>query len=427
MDDLIATPNTMLWNRSVQVRYEADIAVVGGGIAGVCAACAAAESGAKILLVERFGITGGNATTGGVASFCGETAGQGQIFDRILSDLEQWQAIAPYVPNTPHKAARVFDHHVLAFVLQELLLKHGVKLLLHTRFVDAVVRHGRVEGAILCGKSGPEAVRAKIFIDCTGEAELVHAANLETVKGREADHVQLPMSMMGFVREVDAPGRMPDGWFTPIRNREDLPMVSIWPNGERGKALKIKIPGFDATDTQEITAAEIAARRRMMQVLDYYQQVEGKPWRFDGCAAQIGIREGRRTVGEYVLTVDDLRAGRTFSDAIARGTFYLDAHKPDDDKRTYVLDQQAMMVPPYQIPFRSLVPRHAVNVLVAGRCFSADQLALSSARVTTTCAMLGQAAGIAAALSLRNGSDIKTLDYAEIRKSVEARGGILNL
>ncbi len=107
---------------------------------------------------------------------------------------------------------------------------------------------------------------------------------------------------------------------------------------------------FDSTDTESMTAAEIAARRRMLEVLSYFQAVEGKDWRFDHCSPIIGIREGYRIVGRYQLRVDDLRAGREFDDAVAR------------DGR---------------------------NLLMAGRCMSADQLALSSARVTTTCSMMG--------------------------------------
>jgi hypothetical protein len=294
--------------------------------------------------------------------------------------------------------------------------------------VDVSQKEGIISECIVCGKSGPEALRARVFVDCTGEAEVTHTAGFETVKGRPGDRCQLPMSMMGFVREVgESEIQVPNGWFGSIGNKKDLPMVSVWPNGPAGKALKVKVPMFDATNTQSMTAAEIHARRRMMTVLDYYQRVEGRDWRFDGCSAQIGIREGRRIVGDYILTVGDCRAGREFGDAIARGTFYLDAHKPDDDKRTYVLGESERQVPPYQIPFRSLIPRRSRNLLVAGRCFSADQLALSSARVMTTCSMLGQAAGIGAAMSVAQNCEPRSLDLLKIRKAVESRGARLEV
>ena len=417
----------VVWRRDVPVRYECDVAVVGGGIAGVSAALAAARSGARVLLVERFAVVGGNATVGGVASFCGETAGQGEAFDAVIEGLEAFQAVEAYRPY-PEADNRKFDHEILAVVLQELLLRRGVKLLLHTQFVDVSVRGGLITECILCGASGPEALRATQFVDCTGEAQVVRMAGFETVKGRPEDGLTLPMSLMFFVRhvaEADARPQVPEGWFEALRKRDDLPMTSVWPNGPRGNALKIKIPMFDAGDTESLTAAEIRARRRMMEVLDYYQRVEHKPWLLDHAPARIGIREGRRIVGDYVLTVDDLRAGRTFDDAVARGVYALDGHKPDDDKRTYILPPEQRTVPPYQIPFRCLLPRGAHNLLAAGRCLSADQLAMSSARVMTSCSMMGQAAGIAAALSVAHGCGPRETDSAEVRAAVEARGADL--
>ena len=121
------------YSAAIPLRYEADVAVIGRGIAGVSAACAAARSGARVILVERFGVTGGNMTVGGVANFCGETTGQGEVFDEIVRDLESFDAIEPYNPY-PKRRHRVLDHEILAVVLQEILLRRGVKLLLHTRF-----------------------------------------------------------------------------------------------------------------------------------------------------------------------------------------------------------------------------------------------------------------------------------------------------
>ncbi len=403
--------------RKVPVRYAADVVVLGGGIAGVSAACAAARSGASVILVERFAITGGDLTSGGVANFCGQLHGQGEVFDRILQDLHKFKAIDAKRP--------VVQYEILAIVLQEMLLRHGVKLLLHTRFVDARTRNQRLTECIVCGKSGPEAIRARQFIDCTGDGDVARAAGFDIMKGRPADGLQLPMSLMFFVRHVEANEafpQLPDDWFVPIRRRTDLPMTSIWPDGPRSNALKIKIPKFDATDTESLTRAEIRARRRMMEVLDYYQRIEHKPWRLDHASPIIGIREGCRISGDYVLTVDDLRAGRNFDDAVARGTFYLDGHKPDDDKRTYILKKSEMQVPPYQIPLRSLCAKDGRNLMMAGRCFSADQLALSSARVSTTCSMMGQAAGIAAAMSVQNNCDPRDLEAAKVRRVVEQRG-----
>jgi hypothetical protein len=344
------------------------------------------------------------------------------VFDTILSDLRKFDALG-------YKGREsVFSYEVFSIVLQEMLLRRGVKLLLHTRFAGVVQRNGVISECIVVGKSGPEAIRAKQFIDCTGDGDVARFAGYSVMKGRSEDGLQLPMSMMYFVRHVgqeDSFAQLPEGWFEPVRTKEDLPMTSIWPDGPRANAIKIKIPMFDSTDTESLTAAEIRGRRRMMEVLDYHQRVERRPWLLDHCSAIIGIREGCRIVGDYVLKVDDLRAGKAFEDGIGRGTFYLDGHKPDDDKRTYILPKDQLEVPPYQIPLRSLIAKDGKNLMMAGRCFSADQLALSSARVSTTGSMMGQAAGIAAALCVKKGCNPRDLDYRQVRKIVTERGAEL--
>ncbi|MBT3380136.1 MAG: FAD-dependent oxidoreductase [Lentisphaerae bacterium] len=431
LPDQTESPPVVAWCRDLPVRYDADVAVVGGGIAGVSAACAAARSGASVILVERFGVTGGVLTTGGVANFCGQMEGQGEVFDAILADLRAFRALGEKGQGAqPVDRPTVFHYEILAVVLQELLLRRGVKLLLHTRFIDARVTAGRITECVVCGMSGPEALRARQFIDCSGESVLARAAGCATLKGSERSVYQLPMSMMYFVRHIAPEAvveHLPAGWFEPVRDRNELPMTSIWPDGPGGNAIKIKVPMYDSTDTESLTAAEIRGRRRMMEVMDYHQRIEKKSWRLDHCSPIIGIREGCRVAGDYVLTVDDCRAGRAFEDGVARGTFCLDGHKPDDDKRTYILPENELGIPPYQIPLRSLIARDLRNLMMAGRNLSADQLALSSARVATSGSMMGQAAGIAAAMAVTEGCDLRSLAPQAVRDEVTARGAWLEV
>jgi len=377
--------SNIAYKRNIPVRYDAEVVVIGGGISGVSAAASAALSGAKVLLIERFGNFGGMLTTGGVANFCGQIEAQGEVFDQIIMDLKKYNSLGEGTRET------VFNYEILSLVLQEILLERGVKILLHTRLVDVLVKGNDIKECIICGKSGLEAVRGKIFIDCSGDADLARYAGVSTMKGDIKTGFQLPMSKMCFAREVkdeDFVMQVTEDWPTRIDNEEDLPMVSVWPDGPGGKALKIKIPMFDSTSTEGLTAAEIQGRRRTMDVLNYYQKKENKKWRLTHSAAIIGTREGCRVEGDYILTVDDLRAGKTFEDGVARGTFYLDGHGLTDDKRTYILPKDQLKVPPYQIPMRSLISKDADNLLMAGRCLSAEQLALSSARVSTTCSMM---------------------------------------
>lgn len=410
--------------RKVPVQYQADVVVIGGGMSGVSAACSAAFSGASVVLIERFGSLGGMLTTGGVANFCGQIEKQGEVFDDILYNLRKFNSLGE------GSKASVFNYEILALILQEILLRRNVKLLLHTRLVDVMVKGNRITECIICGKSGLEAVKGEVFIDCSGDADLARYAGLSTMKGDEKNGDQLPMSKIFFVREVDDKGfvfQTPEGWPGRILKESDLPMTSIWPDGPGGKAVKVKIPMFDGTTTEGLTNAEIQAKRRTMDVLYYYQKIAGKNWRLTNSAATIGIREGCRIEGDYILNVNDLRGGKSFEDGVARGTFYLDGHDPRDDKRTYILPSDQLHVPPYQIPMRSLISKDADNLLMAGRCMSADQLALSSARVSTSCSMMGQATGIAAAMAVLRKTRIRNLDYTEIVKEVLNRGAQLDV
>jgi len=410
--------------RDIPVRYTPDVVVIGGGIAGVSAACSAANSGALVILIERFGTLGGMLTTGGVAHFCGQIEKQGEVFDEILTGLKRHNSLGE------GKRETVFNYEILSFVLQEMLLQKKVKLLLHTRLVDVLVKSNCITECIISGKSGLEAIRGKVFIDCSGDGDLARLADVSIMKGDGKTGYQLPMSKMFFVREVEQKefaNQVTSDWSTRITKKEDLPMTSVWPDGPGGRAIKIKIPMFDSTSTEELTAAEIQARRRTMDVLSYYQEQEKKSWRLTHSATIIGIREGCRIEGDYILKTDDLRAGKSFDDGVARGTFYLDGHGLTDDKRTYILPKDELKVPPYQIPMRSLIAKDAGNLLMAGRCFSAEQLALSSARVSTSCSMMGQAAGIAAAMAVNNKTKIRNLDYTEIKNEVLTRGAQLDV
>ncbi|MDR1628714.1 MAG: FAD-dependent oxidoreductase [Oscillospiraceae bacterium] len=415
--------NSVTYTKNIELAYSCDIAVAGGGIAGVCAAIAAAKHGASVILVERFGIPGGNATSGGVAAFCGENAGQGAVFDEISAMLETLHAIGPYTPYP--KDNRKFNHELLPFVLNSLLEKYQVRLLYHTRVADCIVEDGQITHLIISGPSGMQAIGAGYVIDCTGDACVARAAGFRVMKGRESDGMQLPMSEMFFVRHQTSAQCVPEGLLARIKDQDELPMTSIWPNGPGGNAIKVKIPKFDATDTESLTAAEIFARKRALQVTEYFKTVEGREWMFDRCSPIIGIREGARILGDCVLAVDDLRKGRQFGDAVAVGYYCLDGHSPDDDKRTYILPKDELAVPPYHIPLRCLIARDGKNLMMAGRCLSADQLALSSARVMTTCAMTGQAAGMACAFASAEKTEVRKICVSALQNALTENGAVL--
>ena len=435
------------FSRTLTELEPVDVLVAGGGMAGFSAAVAAARQGARVVLIEQHADLGGTATTGGTAAFCGETTGQGEVFDAVVRELERLEAIAPYKPYI-EREARPFDHEVLKFVLQEQALAAGVDLWVHTRVADVDCRweggeadggqKGKIEAVILHSKSGLQAIRPAMVMDCTGDGDVTYQAAFPTAKGRESDGAQLPMSVNFFMRDAGRPVQQelpaapsaPSGELREYTSAEELPMLSVWPQGDGKVGLKLKVVGHDATDGKSLTEAETHARRLMWSMIHYVQRHpmgrhDLSHYKFDYISPRIGIREGRRAVGEYVLTVDDLRSGRTFDDGIALAVFYLDCMDPATDKRVYQIDWEERHVPPYHVPYRSLIPRGSQNLLVAGRCLSADQLALSSARVMTTASMMGQAAGIAAAWSAGSRRPVGEVTTAALRRELVNRGAVL--
>lgn len=396
--------------RKIPIHYTPEVVVFGGGIAGVVAACSAALHGKKTLLIEQSNALGGMGTIGGVSGFCGETSGQGKIFDEIIQELEKYDAIKPYFPaKRAGFKGRLYKIEFLKYILQKIVLNYEVKLLFHTRLIDAVFdpNSQQIQYAIIHGKSGLEGVRAKYYFDCTGEADIVRMCGGKIIKGSPNNPAQLPMAfnfLMDQRSKFNKISRIPTKEFVDLsfRSKKQLPMVSFYPGGQHSKIVKVKLPGFDATSTEQLSEAEIKARDRMIRIMHFYQDHEKKHWEPLFSFPTIGIREGCRIIGEYYLTLADLRKGQNFQDGIAVGTYLLDAHKPDDDFRTYILPKDQLKIPPYHIPLRALIPQGMKNVLVAGRNLSADQLTLSSARVMTTCAMMGHAIGGVAYLCQKN-------------------------
>jgi hypothetical protein len=193
---------------------------------------------------------------------------------------------------------------------------------------------------------------------------------------------------------------------------------------DRVADFRTKVVGHNPVDSAALTAAELYSRQKVLSIV-HYLQTHGYPThKLDSVSPKLGIRIGRRIAGEYTLTVQDVRTGAKFHDAIARGT----ANLTDMNLMDGSTDQQrhselaVEVVPAYQIPYRCLVPRGSHNLLVAGRCMSADSWALSSARMMPTCAMMGQAAGLAAAWSADGDASITTIDVNALQAELRAKG-----
>jgi hypothetical protein len=393
-----------------------EVIVAGGGLAGVGAACAAARAGARVLLVERLEILGGLGAAGGVGNFCfGEPslpAGQGRVLEDIWDGLAAYGAIGAEHGWAPRLHAPFynypFDHNVLPFVLQELLDEAGVDTLFATDVIGAESANGRVAAAVLHNRSLSQRVEARVFIDCTGDGILARHAGAAALPPDPEHPQSIPPGHMLFVQRSPQP--------RPQFVRRTVPgapppKYSVWPEPER-TGLKMWWPdgGFDTASGQGYSDAGRAFRRRIPEFVRQFQGTEqGKECVFAYGAAMFGLRDGVRVAGEYVLTKEDLLAGRRFADAVAHGCFPLDSAAIRKDP-----------TPPYQIPYRSLLVRGLENCLVAGRCLSATRVALSSLRVMVTCCLTGQAAGVAAGRACRGNCALRAVPAAGIRADLLA-------
>lgn len=412
---------------------EIDVLVLGGGMAGCFAAMAARRDGASVVLVEPTNALGGQGTAGGVAGFCGDSERVNDLFAELVARLRNSGRIDPYDPNDDRRA---YDLEICAFYLQEMVAEKGVEVWLHARAIDAQAAKGHVEKVLVsCGATLVE-VRPRVVIDATGNATIPDMIGLETL--HLGPRKQLPMSLYFTLWDTHKPVTpfLPDSC-PRFDNDEDLPMTSLHCFADGRVEVKMKVVGFDAADGFSLSQAEIHARRQMMGLIYYLQTrgyrgrhgaLGGKPLATHVLASvsrNIGQREGRRVVGRYTITDDDARTALLRDDAIAVGTYHLDYHWTDTDKRagTGITD----MVEPYHIPLDALIPAGSDNILCPGRSVSGEQLAMSSYRVMATCAQTGYGAGVAAALAARGGKSLTEIDPATLRERIVAGKQSLDL
>lgn len=412
--------------------YNCDVLVCGGGPGGICAAVSAARNGADTLLVERYGYLGGMATAGLVFPFMTRFAGGKQIIDGVFQEIiERLDAKGGY--GGPDRSA-MFDAETFKIVADEICLESGVRLLLHTMVVEAEVVDDRIASATLHNKSGTATVQASMFVDGTGDADLAYIAGAPCEKGRASDGLAQPMTLNFRVAGVDK-SRMPEREEITARylearaaGRIDCPRNDVlWFHTMRDDEIHFnttRIINSDATNAEDLTRAEIDSRRQVAQYVRWFvSDIPGfESAHLQMTAAQIGVRESRRVVGEYMLTAEDLLSARKFDDCIARGSYPVDIHDPDGGGTVLKHLQPGES---YDIPYRCLVPKDVDNLLIAGRPISSTHEAHSAIRVMPIAAAIGEAAGTAAAMCVKNNTIPRKLAVEELRRTLLAQGANL--
>lgn len=447
----------------VPIVASADVLVVGGGTAGFPAALSAARNGARTVLVEKYGFLGGTATAGLVGPFMGVMAttdgGRVQlvrgIFDETIRRMEQLGGATHPEKVRPgtmlsgfkvsgHDGVTPFDPETLKYVAAELCLEVGVDLRLHSQFVQPLLDDGRVVGVVVVGKSGLQAVRASVVVDCTGDGDVAAASGAPMAKGRQSDGLCQPATLFFRIGNVDGQaveryafehpediesGRPFASLVQAASSELQLPRdrINMYPTPEpsvwrvnAGRILRV-----DGTDVMDLTRAEIEGRRQARLLLQFFRKY------MPGCeravlvdtATQVGVRESRRIVGEYVITLEDLATGRAFPDVVALSCYPVDIHSPTDSSGGIRGDMPT--APVYQIPYRSLLPLEVEQLLVAGRCLSATHEALAAVRVMPACFAMGQAAGTAAAIAARRGVPPRGVAMASLHAALREQGAYL--
>jgi hypothetical protein len=441
------------------ISYDADVVIVGGGPGGVVAALAARRMGARVMLVEKHPCFGGMAVVARVHSMLtfhglkGEKI-VGGLAEEIIRRLRKAGGTCGHIMDTVGVAYSVTptDPDLLGLILQAMLDEDGVEYFLETSFIEARMAGERIQEIRCIGPGGPFSVSGRVFID-GAEGSLAASCGCESERGRNG--ACMPATLIFSLRNVGISEVCdymeshrnefhPETLFNHLRRSPAIGVsgfFSLW------KASVLSIPRDRLLFYQTLAPDEVAinstritnfdplvpalagsARRKAMeQALEIIAFLRAHVPGFGSCriatiAPALGVREVRRIRGRYWLTGKDVAGGRRFADEIALGGFPIDVHLPDSSGiETTSLAGQGF----YGIPYRCLLPEGMANLMMVGKCLSADFEAHASARVQATTMAMGQAAGCAAALAVLRGLEPCCVPPEDIRAAIVEQGGIL--
>jgi hypothetical protein len=455
---------------------EFDVAVIGGGPAGAAAAIASGRMGAKTILIEPNPFLGGAGTASMVGpwmtNYHHDTQVIKGVFQEVVDELVKHEGSTGTLkcvytkPGTTQGTGghiTPFDGEILKYVLNKMVLDAGVNLLLNT-YVDSVnSANGRIESVVIKSKSFRETVKAKVFIDCTGDGDIAVQAGAEYEFGRKQDGLSQPVTNMFRMSYVDIDTfieytdkhRNDFVWLTYPVLPDNLPpyfadkmiavtgfndlvaegqksgelnlgreRITIFSEFKKGDVLfnATRLNKVNGSDTHELNRAGLELKEQVLSLAKFARKyLPGfENAVLSGASSHVGVRETRRIVGDYVLTEEDVLKGRKFDDGIAKGCFPVDIHSPTDKRNVWVELEDA-----YDIPYRCLLPVGLENTLIAGRCISATHEALASARVQSHSMAQGQAAGVAAAMASLEGVTPREISIRQLQDNLRKQDAIV--
>lgn len=445
--------------KNLPVRSQVDVLVVGGGPSGIIAAKAAAEDGLKVMLIESRSFLGGNMTIGlPILGFLGQKKNQiiTGLPQKFIDRLRVRNAASEHRPCPLHMSITIVEPEVVKAEAFEMLEESGIEVLLYTSFADVIMKGSEIKGVTIESKAGREAILAKVVIDCSGDADVAYRAGVPCEKGNQQGGVQ-PPTLMFSLGNVDTDklrfsiAEEPRTYLTDFipneyfgQNNQYI-VVGLRSLVQKAKADGLKLPtdrtivitglekgeawinmtrvnGVDGTDPVSLTRGELEARR---QITDIFKYLKGYVPGFENAflsrtAPFLGIRETRRIVGKYIMNREDILSCARFDDAVAVASYPLDIHHPVGGDCTLEWSGDC-----YDIPYRSLVPLKVENLLVAGRTISTTHEAMSAIRVMAPCMAMGEAAGRAAKLAVRDGVFPSEISVSKLRKELLGKGAYL--
>jgi len=451
--------------RTAQLACETDVLVVGGGPSGLGAALGAAQTGGDVVLAERYGFLGGNATAAlvmplmsfhtqrprpekkGATTLLPTDHGPGEpVVAGVLTTLLERLVSAggALAPSLQTGYVVPFDPEGFKLVALDLLDEAGVRFLFHS-FATDVFDNDAFKNVVFETKSGPVVIRARVVVDCTGDGDIAARAGAIYEIGREGDGLVQPMTLMFRITEFNRAAfaayvkQHPDQWrgvhglWDLIRKaaaegqlqlpREDILFFGT-PHEREVSVNSTRVTRVLGTDVWDLSYAEWESRRQLRQIAAFLRRhVPGFEKAYPvQSGVNVGVRETRRILGDYQLTAGDILEARKFPDVIARSSYPVDIHNPEG---TGTLLKRLPPGEAYDIPLRCLLPHGVEGIMVAGRCISGTHEAHSSYRVMPVSMATGQAAGVCAALAVRAGKPPRAIPPADVQAELVRQGANL--